>query len=108
MLRAGAPRFRIAREGGIRRAAAGYGSRLHLEKEQSAPRCSLPCDWGTAAWPAAWTVALLLSLLLICASSQRQPSGRVVRGRGGWWRSGARGRPALSRSSFRGGSGSAT
>jgi hypothetical protein len=57
MLRAVAPRFRIAREGGIRRAATGYGSRLHLEKEQSAPRCSLPCDWGTAAWPAAWIAA---------------------------------------------------
>jgi hypothetical protein len=49
------PRFRIAREGDLRRAATGYGVAPAFGK--AAPRCSLPCDWGTAAWPAAWIAA---------------------------------------------------
>jgi hypothetical protein len=47
-------------------------------------------------------------LLLICARPQRQLAVAVARGRGGWCGWGARGRPALSRSAIRGGSGSAT
>jgi hypothetical protein len=42
MLRDVVPRFRIAREGGVRRAATGYGVAPAFGKEQSAPRCSLP------------------------------------------------------------------
>jgi transposase len=47
-------------------------------------------------------------LLLICAHAQRQAGVAVARGRGGWFGSCARGRPALSRSAIRVGSGSAT